>query len=165
MGIISVDRNATVDYVPEYFDNRNSDNPTVIGIKPLDHKGVKAYTKKIAVGVSNSPGTPSDITKVNARIAEEQFLAHVVYIENFTIQKDKGESVVLDKDDVQTFYDKADAALINEINLAMETHSILTQGQLKNSVGVSDTDLEVKEEKPPLSASLAVKESNEKTTA
>lgn len=125
MAIISFDRDAVVDYVPEYGGNRDSENPCVVRLKYLPYSKVQAYSKAIALKARNLRD-PERLANVSQEIQRRQFLDSVESISGYFVEDREVTDPV-------ELYETADNALITEIIQAMESSQTLTEGQLKNS--------------------------------
>ncbi|MBI1913034.1 MAG: hypothetical protein HYS21_13690 [Deltaproteobacteria bacterium] len=124
MAIISFDKDAVVDYVPEYGGNRDSQEPCVVRLKFVPYSRVQHYSRLIAArgkGVSD----PLKMTELTQQIQKKQFTENVESVEGFYV----GAREVAEPEE---FYETADTDLVIEIIKAMESHSKLTEGQRKN---------------------------------
>ncbi len=124
MAIISFDRDAVIDYIPEYGGNRESLDPCVVRLKFVPYSRVQHYSRLIAArtkGLSD----PLKVTEVSQQVQKVQFVESVDSVCGYFV----GEREVTDPAE---FYDTADTDLVIEIIRAMESHSKLTEGQRKN---------------------------------
>ncbi|MBI5491999.1 MAG: hypothetical protein HY893_03605 [Deltaproteobacteria bacterium] len=124
MAIISFDRDAVVDYIPEYGGNRESIDPCVVRLKFVPYSRVQHYSRLIAArakGLSD----PQKVTEVSQHVQKNQFVENVESVSGYYV----GEREVTDPAE---FYETADTDLVVEIIKAMESHSRLTEGQRKN---------------------------------
>lgn len=124
MAIISFDKDALVDYIPEYGGNRDSFDPCIVRLKFVPYSRVQHYSRVIAArtrGISDPP----KITEATQEVQRKQFVENVDSIYGYYV----GEREVVEPDE---FYDTADTDLVIEIIRAMESHAKLTEGQKKN---------------------------------
>ncbi len=124
MAIISFDRDAVVDYIPEYGGNRESVDSCVVRLKFVPYSRVQHYSRMIAArakGLSD----PQKVTEVSQQVQKNQFVENVESVSGYYV----GEREVTDPAE---FYETADTDLVVEIIKAMESHSRLTEGQRKN---------------------------------
>lgn len=130
MAIISFDKDAVIDYVPEYGGNRDSNDPCVVRIKYVSYGRVQFYSRAIA-GKIKGNNNAEQIAKVSQGIQKKQFIENVEAITGYSVN---GKEVT----GAEEFYETADTALITEILQAMESSQKLSEGQLKNFERVSD---------------------------
>ncbi len=126
MAIISFDKDALIDYAPEYGGNRDSENPCVVRLRFVPYSKVQQYSRLIAL---KNKDAKSDVTKAieaAQAIQKKQFCESVESVSGFFVA---GQEV---KDPAE-FYETADTDLILEIIRAMESSARLTEGQRKNS--------------------------------
>lgn len=124
MAIISFDRDITVDYIPAYGGNRDSDDPCIVRLRFVPFSRVQHYSRVIAArtkGVSE----PARVTEITHEVQRKQFTENVEGVENYYV----GSREVTDPGE---FYDTADTDLVIEVIKAMESHEKLTGGQRKN---------------------------------
>ena len=124
MAIVSFDREALIDYVPEYAGNRESFDPCVVRLRYVPYSRVQHYARILAArnkGIQD----PARSTEIVHHIQKKQFTENVESICGYYVE---------DREvcDPETFYDTADTDLIIEIIRAMESTSRLTDGQRKN---------------------------------
>lgn len=124
MAIISFDRDMVVDYVPEYFSNRESCDPCVIKLKFVPFSRVQEYSRLIA-SRTRTVADPARAAEITQEVQRRQFVENVEAVSGYFVGgrevRDPGE-----------FYDTADTDLILETIKAMESHSRLSEGQRKN---------------------------------
>ena len=121
MTIISFDKDAILDYVPEYFGNRNSDTPCVVMLRFVPYSRVQHYARMIAMRVRANPAGAEEIMH---EVQRKQFVENVEAISGYFV----GDEPVTDPGE---FYDTADTEFVTEIIKAMESHSKLIEGQRK----------------------------------
>ncbi len=124
MAIISFDKDAVVDYIPAYGGNRDSDDPCVVKMKFVPYSRVQDYSRLI-VARTKGINDPLRATEVTQSVQRKQFVDNIEAVHNYFV----GEEEVVDAGRV---YDTADTEFIIEIIRAMESHSKLTEGQVKN---------------------------------
>lgn len=124
MAIISFDREALIDYVPAYGDNRDSEDPCVVRLKFVPFSRIQHYSRLIAAR-SNGASDPIKTAEIGREVQKRQFVENVVEVENYFV----GDRMVKDAGE---FYETADTELVIEVIRAMESHSKLTEGQRKN---------------------------------
>lgn len=125
MAIISFDKDATVDYVPAFGGNRDSENPCIVKLKFVPYSRIQHYSRLIAARTKNA----SDVgkaTEVGQEIQKKQFIENVESISGYFVGSREVKAPA-------EFYDTADTDLVLEILKAMESASKLTEGQRKNS--------------------------------
>lgn len=134
MGIVSLSKDLVVEFVPEYDGNRevsDDSDKTIIGITPMNHLSVQESVRVLAEKLKGTSSDTAAMAKVSQQVQRKQFLEHVKFVKNYTVLSEEGP-VVLESDDVKGLYDTAPDDLIGEIIRAMESHTTLTDGQLKN---------------------------------
>jgi hypothetical protein len=124
MAIISFDRDAVIDYIPEYAGNRNSDTPCVVMLRFVPYSRVQHYARVIAAR-ARALSDPTKAAEVAHEVQKKQFVENVEMISGYFV----GDEPVTDPGE---FYDTADTELVTEIIKAMESHAKLTEGQRKN---------------------------------
>lgn len=142
MAIISFDTDSIIDYVPEYGDNRDSEEPCVVQLKFISYAQVQRYTRMIqnkSIGKSDKR-----VTEVMSLVQEKQFIDSVQAISGYSVN---GRTIT----DPKEFYDTADTQIIKELIKAMESAQKLDEGQAKNFEGACVTSTEQKIA-PPLTA-------------
>ena len=126
MAIISFDKDALIDYAPEYGGNRDSDIPCIVRLRFVPYSKLQQYSRLIAL---RNKDAKSDVTKAieaAQAIQKKQFVESVEGVSGFLVN---GREVA----DPAEFYETADTDLILEIIRAMESSARLTEGQRKNS--------------------------------
>jgi len=124
MAIVSFDKDAVIDYIPEYAGNRDTEDPCVVRIKFVSYARAQHYARIIAQRAGNT-SKPSKINGIAQSVQKKQFVENVESISGYFI----GDREVTDPEE---FYDTADAELVTEIIRAMESSSRLSEGQRKN---------------------------------
>lgn len=125
MAIISFDKDAVIDYVPSYGDNRTSDDPCVVRIKYVPYSRVQHYAR-ILSAKTHAEKDMTKIAEITQGVQEKQFIDNVESVSGYFI----GDNEVTDAKD---FYATADTDLVIEVIRAMESQSKLSEGQRKNS--------------------------------
>lgn len=124
MAIISFDKEALIDYVPEYSDNRDSLDPCVVRLRYVPYSRVQHYARILAArnkGVQD----PARFAEITQHIQKRQFTESVESVLGYFVED---REIV----DPEVFYETADTELVIEIIRAMESISRLTEGQRKN---------------------------------
>lgn len=124
MGITSFSPKTVIDYVPEYGDNRETENPCIVGIRFISFGEAREQQKMLA-SRSHRADTHEKSMAVAQALQQEQFVKHIDYVKNYDVD---GEEVT----DPGQFYMTAPADLITEVLEAMQDSSKLSGGQLKN---------------------------------
>ena len=124
MALISFDKDTVIDYVPEYANNRDSDDPCVVRLKFVSYARVQHYARMISAK-ANGKGGQKRGAEIVQEIQRRQFTENVESVSNFSIDG-------VDITDPSDLYDTADSDLIVEIIQAMESSYRLSEGQLKN---------------------------------
>lgn len=124
MAIISFDRDAVIDYIPEYGGNRESLDPCVVRLKFVPFSRVQHYSRMIAARAKGLLD-PQKVTEVSQQVQKNQFVENVESVSGYYV----GAREVAEPAE---FYETADTDLVVEIIKAMESHSRLTEGQRKN---------------------------------
>jgi hypothetical protein len=124
MAIISFDRDAVIDFAPEYNGNRESDAPCVVRLKFVPYSRVQHYSRLIAAKAKGS-ADPAKVAEVTQDVQKKQFVENVESVSGYFL----GGREVKNSDE---FYDTADTDLILEVIRAMESQSKLSEGQIKN---------------------------------
>lgn len=124
MAIISFDKEALIDYVPEYADNRDSLDPCVVRLRYVPYSKVQHYARILAArnkGVQD----PARCAEITQHIQKRQFTESVESVLGYFVE---------DREiaDPEVFYETADTELVIEIIRAMESISRLSEGQRKN---------------------------------
>lgn len=124
MAIISFDRDALVDYVPEYGGNRQSPEPCVVRLRYVPYSKVQHYSRLIA---SRSKGSADAVrvTEITQEIQKKQFVDSVESVSGYFVEGREVKSP-------EELYETADTDLVVELIRAMESHSKLNEGQRKN---------------------------------
>lgn len=124
MALVGFDKDEVIDFVPEFCNNRDSDNPCIIKLKFVPYSKVMKYARLIAERTKNTNSSVK-IAEVGQGVQRKQFCESVESVEGYSIG---GRDVT----DASEFYDVADTDLVIEIIKAMESQARLTEGQLKN---------------------------------
>jgi len=136
MAIISFDKDAIIDYVIEYGDNRDDKNPCMVGISFVSNGRVMEYAKQLQSQIAaKSRGVrPEKISGIQSEVAlkiqKKQFIDNISYVKNFSLIGKDGKPKKCE--DVGEFYENVDSEIVYEIIKAMESASKLTDGQVKN---------------------------------
>lgn len=138
MALIGFDRDAEIEFLPEFMGNRASDDPCIITMKFVSYEKVLNYSKQINRKLDAQTKGFRDITSkkndIELEIQKKQFTENVVKIENyFVMRKDdsgKEQKVAITSPD--EFYELAPSGIIYEIIRAMEDNEKLSDGQVKN---------------------------------
>lgn len=126
MAIIGFDKDALVDYVPEYGGNRDSDDPCVVRLRFVSYSRVQHYSRLIALKNKDTRSDTMKAIEAAQAVQKKQFVENVESISGYFVN---GREVT----DPAEFYESADTDLILEIIKAMESSARLTEGQRKNS--------------------------------
>jgi hypothetical protein len=136
MAIISFDETEIIDYIPEA--ERNAEKPCTVRTRFVPYKKILNYTRQMksefaaaSEGVKSAARMSEVRNDIERKMQRRQFTESVAEILNYSI---KGRAIT----DPGEFYDTADAELVTEILLAMQSAQTLTEGQRKNSSGPSD---------------------------
>jgi len=124
MAIISFDKDALVDYIPEYAGNRDSGEPCIVRLKFVPFSRVQHYARLIAArteGLSDK----ARIAEISQSVQKRQFVENVESVSGYYVGMKEVE-------DPAEFYETADTDLVLEVIKAMESASKLTGGQVKN---------------------------------
>ena len=131
---MSFKRGIVVDYVPSYGGNRQHKEKTVIGIRPMNNDGaidfMSSFDKKFV-----DCGDEKEKAQVSKEVAKQSFVDHVAYVKNYQVEDEKDG--IVDITTGEALYTHASKALINEITIAVENSSRLSEGQAKNFSGDS----------------------------
>jgi len=129
------DPNEVIKWIPP--GEENDEKPFTVLIIHVSYKMVQKYSKMIAARVAAQSKGMRDMARLSeVRTAAEeevqkiQFCENVKGIRNYFVG---GREIT----DAGEFYDKADTADVTEIIHAMESSAKLSEGQVKNSSGVS----------------------------
>jgi hypothetical protein len=124
MAIISFDKDAVIEFVPEYGGNRDSDDPCVVRLKFVPYSKVQHYSRIIAAR-TKGVNDPSRVTEITQTVQKKQFADNVESVSGYFVEARE----VADPDE---FYETADTDLVMEVIRAMESQSKLSEGQRKN---------------------------------
>lgn len=124
MAIISFDKDAVIDYVPEYGGNRESFDPCVVRLRFVPYSKVQDYSKLISAR-SKSVTDTAKLTEIAQQVQKKQFVDNIEGISGYYVAEREVR-------DPAEFYDTADTDLVIEILQAMESQSKLSEGQRKN---------------------------------
>ena len=134
MALMSFKEGIVVDYVPAYGGNRQHKEKTVIGIRPMNNDGaidfMSSFDKKLV-----DCGDEKEKAQVSKEVAKQSFVDHVAYVKNYQVEDEKDG--IVDITTGEALYTHASKALINEIAIAVENSSRLSEGQAKNFSGDS----------------------------
>lgn len=125
MAIISFSKNATVDFIPAYGGNRQSQDPCVFKLKYVPYSRVIEYQKVIA---SKIKGLTEPRARMDAihEVQKQEFAESVLEVKNYLIDDVPAASL-------EEVYDTAPEKLITEVLQAIEDAAKLNEGQRKNS--------------------------------
>ena len=126
MAIISFDKDAVIDYAPEYGGNRDSENPCVVRLRFVPYSKVQQYSRIIALKNKDAKNDTTKAIECAQAVQKKQFCESVESVSGYFVA---GKEVT----DPAEFYETADTDLILEIIRAMESSARLTEGQRKNS--------------------------------
>lgn len=126
MAIIGFDKDAIIDYAPEYGGNRDSENPCVVRLRFVPYSKVQLYSRLIALKNKDAKNDATKAIEAAQTIQKKQFVESVESVSGYFVA---GREVT----DAAEFYETADTDLILEIIRAMESSARLTEGQRKNS--------------------------------
>ena len=133
MAIISFSKDNIIDYVPEYGENRRSDDPCVISLRFISFGEAREQQKTLAAK-SKGSDTQEKMMAISQALQKEQFVKHISCIKSYCVDEREVK-------DAEEFYLTAPAELIAEVLDAMQDSYKLSKGQLKNferaSVGAS----------------------------
>lgn len=124
MALILFDRDAVIDFIPEWNGNRDSDTPFIVKLKYVGWGKQRGYAQRIAQAMKSCEDEGERARKI-LDIQNEQFIENVVGFENCNIG---GK----DSPTPEEFYDLAAPELVQEIIEAMQSHQALTGEQRKN---------------------------------
>lgn len=142
MAIISFDSEEIIDYVPEYGNNRDSEDPCIVRLKYVPYAKVRGYASLISSkGAGKSAKKQMEISQ---SVQKKQFMDSIESVSGY---------IVNDKEitDPSDFFDVADTEIIIELIQAIENSQKLSDGQLKNFGGDSAINTE-QETAPNLTA-------------
>lgn len=124
MAIISFDKESVVDYIPEYAGNRESMDPCVVSLRFVPYSRVQEYSRLLAAR-TRGVADPVRVAELTQNIQKKQFVENVESVRGYYV----GERQVAEPGE---FFDTADTDLVLEVIKAMESASLLTEGQRKN---------------------------------
>ena len=154
MALKGFDRDEIIEYVPEYSNNRDSDDPCIVRLKFVSFARVQGYAREINARVQNKG---SNVTKVTQAIQKKQFVESVQSVSGYFIQDKEVTGA-------EEFYETADTDLILEVCRAMESQSKLDEGQKINFPSASDSSSDTPEAAPSIAEDV-VTEINKAGTA
>lgn len=125
MGITLFTKGQEIDYVPQYGGNRDSCDPAIVRLRYVPYETVLAYGRQIAARTKILKDQSRAI-EVTHEIQKKEFIENVVSVFGFNA----GGREIASAEDL---WDHAPTELINELILAMEDASKLSEGQRKNS--------------------------------
>jgi hypothetical protein len=133
MALRGFDPDEVIEFIPEYANNSNSDNPVIVGTKFVSYAKQKHYGRLIAYRTKNLNNV-AKVLEGQHGVQRKQFLDNIVFIKNYEIVKN-GEPLEVgdNRERIEHFYDHEDSELIEEIITTMESKSKLTEKQRKNS--------------------------------
>ena len=165
MGIVSLNNKVVVEYRPEYGGNRLSaeKEPTIVGITPMSHLAITLAAKKLAEKFRNSNNDPEKYTEASEQVQRDQFLDNIKFVKNGFRVDDDNNIVPIPEKSIALFYESIDEGLKKELIDAMESHTKLSEGQVKNLEGASSTTSAQESQKPPASSAPAVSTDTDST--
>jgi hypothetical protein len=125
MAIISFDRDAVVDFVPAYGNNRETEKPCVVRLRYVPYSRVQHYSRLLAARTKGL-NDHARLTELAHEVQKRQFVESVESVSGYYVNG-------AEANDPAALYDTAPTELIHEIIRAMEDASRLSEGQLKNS--------------------------------
>lgn len=125
MAIIGFDKDAVIDYMPEYGGNRDSENPCVVRLRFVPYSKVQHYSRLITLKNKDAKNDATKAIENVQAVQKKQFVESVEGVSGYYVN---GREVI----DPAEFYETADTDLILEIIRAMESSARLTEGQRKN---------------------------------
>ena len=125
MAIVSFSKDTVIEYVPEYGDNRTSDNPCVIRLKFISFGAVREQLRVLSLKTKGA-ATQEKSMAIAQALQQAQFSSHIESVKGYTVD---GVEVT----DAEQFYLSAPAALIAEVFEAMQDSAKLSEAQAKNS--------------------------------
>jgi len=125
MGITLFTKGQEIDYVPQYGGNRDSCDPAIVRLRYVPYETVLAYGRQIAAR-TKVLRDQTKVIEVTHEIQKKEFLENVVSVSGFSA----GGAEITTAGDL---WDHAPTELINELILAMEDATKLSEGQRKNS--------------------------------
>lgn len=134
MALMSFKEDVVVDYVPEFGGNRLHKKKTVIGIKPMNNDGSIDFMDSLTAKLSDCDDD-KEKSKVSKEVAKQTFIDHIAFVKNYQVVDKAGK--VIDIKTGAELYIHGSKNLINEISLAAENSSRLSEGQAKNFSGGS----------------------------
>lgn len=131
MALITLDPNELYDYIPR-FDRDNHKDPFSVKIKYVSHGEYKSFLVR-QVREAESVDDPEKRALIYESGDMRFFAEHIKGFENWeicpSIKKRQREEKLTD---AELFYLYEDKALVTEVNSAITSASILTEGQRKN---------------------------------
>ena len=124
MAIISFDKDAVIEYVPAYGENRESETPCVVRLKFVPYSRVQHYARIISAKAKGA-AINEKIAEIAQEIQKKQFVESVESVSGYFI----GAKEITTPSE---FYETADTELILELIKAMESQQKLSEGQRKN---------------------------------
>lgn len=134
MALMSFKKGVVVPYIPAYGGNREHKVKTVIGILPLNNDGSIDFMDTLSAGIADCEND-KEKAAASKEMAKQAFIKHVDYVKNYTVMDEDGNEV-----EIKTgadLYSDGSRGLINEITIATENSSRLSEGQAKNFSGDS----------------------------
>ena len=125
MAIIGFNPDEIIEYIPKCeraFVAKDPDKVCSFGISHIPHTQVLTYSQLISK--KSNKQTPDVVGQVLADSQKSQFINHIKWVKNY----------VVDGKELKTaaeVYEVADSDLIHELITAMETRSVLSEGQKK----------------------------------
>jgi len=125
MALILFDKDAIIDYTPEWNGNRDEEKPFVVMLKYISFGKMRGYAQRLDAATKSLKNEEEKAEKM-LEVQKQQFIDNVAGFKNVSV---KGKEVT----DPGEFYELAAADLIYEILNAMQDHQKLSGGQRKNS--------------------------------
>lgn len=125
MALILFDKDAVIDYIPEWGGNRESESPFVVKLKYIAFGKMRGYAQQIDHAMKTAKDD-SDKAEKALEIQKRQFIDNVAGFENIVVE---GRAVT----DPAEFYELAAPDLVYEILAAMQDFQKLRDNQRKNS--------------------------------
>lgn len=125
MALTLYDPNTPLEYVPAFGNNRSSDNPCVVRLKPVGHGKMQKYERLI---VGKTRGEKDRLSAALQEVQKQQFLDNVESVTGLFV----GAREVTDPEEL---YDVGDTGLIAELIHAMEHPLMLKEGLLNKQGG------------------------------
>jgi len=154
MSFITFSKKAVIPYVPAYMGNRGEETPLIVGIKPLNNDGSLDFKRHLASLEIDCGEDRDRLLKEQKDLFKERFIRQVAWVKNCSVVLSDNEIVPITT--AEELWEHGDSALHSELEVAIQSHSRLSEGQLKNFVGGSGgTSLQQESAESPQSAIAA----------